>query len=112
MTQRIILNPSGLRVSKPGFDASVASDVNMGLYPNMDPMRPLLMSSATFSGGGSQDFSVPNPTAAIPYVVLRATDYVPANRGTYCAEMWEPYNIVRIRNISGVARTIYFTVLL
>jgi len=112
MARRIILSPAGLQISKPGYDAAVASPENMALYPGMEPMRPAYSGTVTFGGAGSQDFSIPNPTGAIPYVVLRGSDGVQANRGTYCAEMWEPYTICRVRNIDGRARTVRFFVLI
>ncbi len=109
---RIIIDPSGIRVAKPGFDANIAAERNMAMFPGMEPMRPLYTNVVSFTGGGSQDFSFSNPTGAIPYVVLRGNDERSSGRNTYCCEMWEPYNVARIRNIDSVARTIRFFVLL
>lgn len=114
MKDRIVISPSGIRVSKPGYDANTASDENMALYSGMDAMRPTLSGSAVFTGGGSQDFTLPVPLNDLPFVVLRGSDDRSANRRSYCAELWlenGAYRRVRIRNIDGRGRTVTFFVL-
>ncbi|MBA8822330.1 hypothetical protein BRY73_02775 [Ochrobactrum sp. P6BS-III] len=112
MPQRIKITTSGIYVSKPGFDVDTASQENLSMYPGMEPMRPLGNGTATFTGSGSQDFAISNPTGAIPYVVMRSSESTYPGRITFGAEMWEPYTTVRIRNFDGVARTITWYVLL
>lgn len=112
MTQRIIFSSSGVKVSKPGVDASTATNRYLSMHPGMDPMRPIYTNTVTFSGVGQQDFSIPNPTEVIPFVMLRDDSGFAPSRSGFCAELWYPYNVVRIRNVSGRPRTIIFTVLL
>lgn len=111
MVQRIIFSTDGVKVSRPGYDAGTAANRYLSMHPGMEPMRPVYSNSATFSGVGSQDFTISNPENVIPFVFLKASTNKGPTRITYCAEMWAPYTTVRIRNIDGVARTVQFTVL-
>lgn len=113
MTERIIFSRDGVRVSRPGFDASVASPDNLGMYPGMGVMAQVLENTVTLGGGGAQDFAFPNPTGKLPYVILNATSGECPDRSTFCAEITAPYTSVRIRNEGGQpTRTIRFAVLI
>lgn len=111
MVDRIKFSKDGVYVSKPGVDVNTASNEYLSMFPTMRCMFPTYRGTVTLSSGGSSDFSFTNASAKLPYVLLSATNGDVPSRNTYCAEVNPPYNYVRIRNISGVTRTINFSVL-
>ncbi|WP_083808035.1 hypothetical protein [Brucella sp. BO2] len=112
MAKRIKFSPDGVYVSRPGFDVDTASIDNLCMYPGMKTMYPSYTNIVTLNSGQSADFSIPNPSQRIPFVILMATSGEQPARDTYCAEIWPPYNTVRIHNISGPTRTIRFAALI
>lgn len=98
MTDRIYITTDGIRVSKPGFDAKVASVDNLSLYPGMSSMTQVASGTVTVGGGSRTTISFSNPQQRIPYVTLGCSDGTIADRETYCAETRAPYNFVDIRN--------------
>lgn len=115
MTDRIIFSPSGVKISRNGYDANVASIDNLSMYPGMSSMTMAIDGTVTVAGGARQRFSFTNSTGRMPYIIVNSTDGVPPDRETYCAMTEPPYNWVDIRNdvqVGAPARTIRFTVLI
>lgn len=115
MTVRIQFSTDGARVSRPGYDATVASADNMGMYPGMSTMTQAVAGTVTLAGGTRQRYTFTNTAERMPYVILSSTAGDPPDRETFCAETEPPYNWVDIRNDvqSGApARTIRFSVLI
>lgn len=112
MTDRILMNSSGMKISRPGFDVNTALEANLVIHPNMNPMRPIYQGSVTFTGVGSSDVSISNPSSTIPFCILKGSDNKIAGRSTFCIEMFSPFNIARVRNIDGIPRTVNFSVLI
>ncbi|WP_247996679.1 hypothetical protein [Brucella tritici] len=112
MPTRIKFSTSGVYVSQPGYDVDTANQRYLGMFPNMGVMAQVLDGSVTLSAGGSQDYSITNPTGKMPYVFLTSSTGEHPDRTTFCAETSIPYNYVRIRNISGPTRTIRFAALI
>lgn len=112
MVDRIIFSSNGVRVSKPGFNANTAADVNMAMYSDMNPCIPLYSNSVTFAGNGTQIFSFSTPDASLPpTVLLRSPQGTQPSKRTFFARVKNPYNKVTIHNVDGKARTVDFKVL-
>ncbi|MHC3941937.1 hypothetical protein ACI0FR_03273 [Paenochrobactrum sp. BZR 201-1] len=112
MVDRIIFDASGVRVSKPGFDANTASPQNMAMFSGMTPCIPITSNSVSFTGNGTKTFTFTSPNQNIvPTVLVRSPQGILPSFRTYYAEMNAPFNSVTIRNVDGKARTVEFKVL-
>ena len=115
MTDRILLSPDGVKVSRSGVDVKTALIDDLIMYPGMSSMTQIAGGTVTLAGGSQTTISFSNPHARIPYVILGEANGVPPDRQTYCAETSPPYNFVIIRNNvqSGApTRTITYGVLI
>lgn len=113
MTKRIILDTDGLRVSRAGVDAGSATNVNLLIHTDMNPMMPIYSGQAVFAGNGNQTFTFPNNDSLTPVtVILRGDDgLLPHQNSTFYATTQAPFTSVKIHNVDGKARTVQFRVL-
>lgn len=106
MTDRILFNKDGLKVSKPGFDVNTASEENLLMYPGMSVMTVAAEGTVTIPGGQRITVNFSNPNSRMPYIHVSDGGGGVAHRTTFCAETQPPYNFAYIRNdVQGGAPT-------
>lgn len=117
MPTRVLLEKGKIRVSKPGFDAA-SEPLNpdgLILYENMPVMAVYVAGQCYLAGEDARHYvNFPKPIPNMPYVIMNSDDGACMGRESYCFETSQDNGLYRggvIRNIDGVARNIWFSIL-